>query len=852
MVKYLILTSSGGGGHITVAKAKKAELLTQGVLESDITMIDIMGLERGADNNNDPWIPKYRLPGTKVELFSGKSNVNRWNESQKKGGLEGVRTLEKLIEYQSIAEQIQGPMLTKRLKDFLYAHPELEQVIDTQALSTADICGVISETNDTSKKNPIKITKIISEFITEKAVHYFKPLSQVTKHQAKHLTVQTVNRALTTWGETEAEFYERNHVGHIHFERITKKPLRPEFFEENDGHLYVQTHADDAIKGSLKEQAFMAHALGHPTLIDDDSTQHFKLKRQPGDNITTLTLGSQSSVAVLDYIDAFIEQVLAADIPADQRTLLFITTSKNDGSFDTMYAKARLHLEKRMTELKASGIEWPEAAAVIPLAFQDGESMASLFKNSDTLITRSGGISSMEAEQTQKFVTARKVYIHSEATPDMPDIFPREHFDACYDTLLKGTVRWEGGNAQYLMKSIDASLTSPDTILFNLKQEKIPSHIFSLLNNAETDLLAKRNRFIIEEDLIKGSNPNMESVGGLPVIAYAEDYDTLKLLIEHGGELTNPVKAYLLQKGIVQEETLHALETYERQAQYEIKKQGYTASSRVAFLDAIQSGKVENLKGLLYRYPKLAFTRTKNITYPEDSKTTAEIKTILQHAQGIPMLSLKLKNQQIPPAAKEHAMLKYLIELNQTTLNQEDSKRKTPLSYCKNAELRKLMVMLGANPSYLAKDINKHERHNLKKTATKSKQNTKKLRHIILKAYLDHRNNQEAFCKAIQIELQNKLYMSHFSDEMAQFTFSELKTAQDEVDLMNIVERMVNLIKYLFGADTLTKRSQSESKKLLFYKESPNLIEPLNQDSIPATRPDPDPGANPNSSVNPD
>ncbi len=140
--KYLILTSSGGGGHISAAKAKKQDLLTKLAKEeltkkgeevnnpeilkakqaeidkrNIIDIVDLMGLDPVSANQDKAWVPTISIFGH--ELFSGKANTEKWDALQKKGGIESVKALESLVSMQWMAEVIQGPSVYANLKDYL-------------------------------------------------------------------------------------------------------------------------------------------------------------------------------------------------------------------------------------------------------------------------------------------------------------------------------------------------------------------------------------------------------------------------------------------------------------------------------------------------------------------------------------------------------------------------------------------------------------------------------------------------------------------------------------------------------------------------------------------------------------
>ncbi len=260
MIEYLILTSSGGGGHIAVAAAEQARLISEGIAPEKIAVIDIMGhLE--SPHAQTPWIPEVHLMyGYGPVIFSGKENVKRWNHAQKKGGLAAVRYLEYLINFQWLAEIIQAVDIEKNLTAFIKHNPCLKQIIDTQALSTANICHVVGKTNRTQQYQ-IKYTKVMTEFFTQKARHFLRPLRQVSAKDAPYLTVEVVNDLLVTAPDTQHDFCQQYGIDHIQFSKRTTKPLRAEFLRKNhianNKTIYVQAHADDTIDGELTEVNFM-------------------------------------------------------------------------------------------------------------------------------------------------------------------------------------------------------------------------------------------------------------------------------------------------------------------------------------------------------------------------------------------------------------------------------------------------------------------------------------------------------------------------------------------------------------------------------------------------------------------
>ncbi len=840
-MKYLIITSAGGGAHLMVARAQRDQLAESNPL-AEIEIIDIMGVDESiAKNKGQPWVPSYGIPFTRVQFFSGESNVNKWDSSQKRGGLEGVRRLEQLVDYQSLAEAIQSHGIYQHLQQVLQDNPELEEIIDTQALSTPDICRAVSEENKRRKAagitKLIKVRKIISEFLTDKTVHYLNPIHRIAKEHADCLTVEIVNSPLRPNYESEEAFFQRKEVDHVHFE-IKDAPLRAEFLNPiyaEEHTVFIKTAGDDSIGGPLKERAFIHEMLEADSVPDG---HYFKVKKQEHDKFFTISLGSQSSVTILRYIDAFIEQVTTSEIKSSQRIMFFVAAGKNDGTSNTMYAMARMHLEKRMAELQIAGIKWPDSAKIIPLSFQDDKSMASLFQNSDVLITRTGGMSSIEANETQKFNKQRKVYLHSEATPVFPDVFPKHHFDACYNALLPGTVRWEGGNAQYLMQSIDACLTSPATVKFNINNDvSVPRFHGSLVHMASQGTLEKSQFKGITECLHLGSDPNVLSFGDLPALAYAKDIETLQVCIKYGGKLTWAAQRHLTTiRHIVDDQEMKALLALEKKIQQQIVTYGAPKKMLDLCVMAIQNGEIDKVKGMISRFPKLIFAKVlirgghQSLEQIATAANQNEALWVIERAKGATPLHLALRHT---TQVSEHT-LKHMIHFNQHELNSQYPAGITPLTLCNDQTLRRFMVMLGANPYYLSDSVSSIERKQLVKKYQQYEKEAHLLKKFILHTYLQNAGDETQFCATLIRHLQSQWgdHDQNFYLKMVKSAFIELRSAEHDIERMTIIERLVDKIKYLFGADISSQRTQIQSRNLLFHQRTKDSSDAINEHNV--------------------
>ncbi len=831
-MRYLILTSSGGGAHLVYAGAQKNSLLKKNISEQDIYIVDIMGVNKKIANNSEPWVPSYEI--LYYQIFSGSENVNKWDSFQKEGGMSGVAKLESLIDKQYFAEKIQASSIYSNLMKLFKQYPDIEEIIDTQALSTDTICHAVSAENErrknlNSQAPLIKVRKIISEFLTEKTVHYLDSLSRITVEQAKFLTVEVVNKPLINADESEEHFKKRKKIYHINF-KIVPPYVRPLFLDSKSYKdpeiLYLRTEADDSFVSSIKEplteQAYVENLLESEA---HQENRHFKITKQANDKFAMIVLGSQSSSSILRYVDQYIEQVIRSKLDDKGRQMLFIAAGKNDGSTETVYAKLREHLDRKREELNMAGISWPKTAKIIPLSFQDEKAMASMFQNVDQLIIRTGGATSIEAEVTQELNPKRRVYIHSEASVDMPELFPKEHFDACYDSLLKGTIRWEGGNGQYLMQDIDACLTSPETILFDLEgQSKKLTFKESLVELTYKNKLNRKHMNEIKQCLAYGSNPNMSSFAGLPILAHVQDIYTARLFIQCGGYLTPKVLNCFKSK--FSEKNINNLKRLEEEVSAAIKTQGAPSIILSAFIKAIEKNNINGMKGLLLRYPKLAFATIENnkkkISILELAKqqNNKESLWIIQRAQGMSLLHYSLLNAK----PSDSTLLQHLIYLYQEELNKNYTYKVTALTLCKDVFLRKLMVQLGANPVYLASDISEQEKQELKKIYAENKIILNQLKKLILTTFIEHKKDEHQFSVALKLKLQALSFSlekpCQVPDKLFHHMFIELNKTEHEVDKLSFIERIISEIKkFIFGAYDLTiYASRAQAKKLLFYQ----------------------------------
>ena len=548
---YLILTSSGGGGHTNAAEARKKELLDLKIPERQIAIIDLMGMFDKAENLEEPWVPSYSILGFDP-VFSGKSNTKKWNDNQKEGTEDSVHRLENLVELQELAEAMQADDVRKNLLKYLREH-NVQAIYNTQALSTPAICQAVVDYNKESNSPPLSILTTVTDLITHRADHFLNSLRNLTRAQKEVLKMEIAASPTLDPNEKLEDFYQKYGVEEGLL--VAKSPLRMK-----NGEVVRENRTDHEYPSPVKQEYNAAFIPGSFIIkatqnseVKNDESQYLKEKlgnnseinisgndititKNPEDKLITITMGSQGSNSVIEYMDAFRDQL--SNLPTDSNGNIYLCIAAGRSGEGSLYEKVKTHAAEIMKDLP-DGLK--DRVKILPLAFQDAKHMASLLNNSDVLISRSGGMSSMEAKATHGRNPSRQVYVHSEAKLKYPNNFPKHSYDATYEALMTGTVKWEGGNAEYLLREVGASLGSPETVDFGLgligERSKVKDN--SLFHFAYDKKLNKTNLAEIEKLIREGSNPNLRFAGGSYLIDHCEDIETKTLLVKYGARITS-------------------------------------------------------------------------------------------------------------------------------------------------------------------------------------------------------------------------------------------------------------------------------------------------------------------------
>ena len=415
--KILMITLSGGGGHIQATKAKCRQIKEKHP-NTEFVFFDTLMETYGA-----------RL---------GKFFVWQWDSALENGDVTYQEWLR--ISGHPIAEKLFWlPIFFKVLHQCFFNG--ITKIIDTQIMGTSAIISALRLVK-LFKKREVKYEKIITELPSEKATCFFSPIKSLSKKEKPYITVSCAFSPLIE--KPVSEQFWQTHCGIPSKEvLVDTPPLRPEFLKlinqpklNRQLTLKIHTHSDEELKlvQSAAERGYIELENHNPSL-------HLEVSEQA--KVSVIMLGSRPhEKALLSYVSHYIEMAKQYE---DQQHLLFV--------FCRNYDEKPQSLLKRVCDLVQFESHFPQSLSVIPLPFQNDDLIAPLFKRSDMTLTRSGGITSMELFS----VCSGHMWIHTESLDN-------------YRNKSAGMPAWEEGNAHLLMQKKGAKFITPDTFFHTSKE----------------------------------------------------------------------------------------------------------------------------------------------------------------------------------------------------------------------------------------------------------------------------------------------------------------------------------------------------------------------------------------------
>ena len=293
--KCLIITSSGGGGHLQAAKAKAHELKEQDphleIIQRDILL---------------DWL------GKKIGGFL----AGCWNFAQKRGDV----TFQKVMIRNMHTVGLFTWLPTFLCAFFLIYLQDIDLVVDTQPNGTSAILTAFLLA-EKLKKRKRRYEKVLVDLPTDKASHYFRPIKKMKaeKRRAIHLIT---TKPLLIDGQKETEFWQE-HTG-LPLDNIiySEFPLRPKFKDLDP----LPKHESCTIAPRIfsdTEWTLIKSVLDKGHLDYDYCKPYLDINIPPNAYVSTLMLGSQpAKKATQSYVQSFIE--LKKEYASSRDDLLFV------------------------------------------------------------------------------------------------------------------------------------------------------------------------------------------------------------------------------------------------------------------------------------------------------------------------------------------------------------------------------------------------------------------------------------------------------------------------------------------------------------------------------------------------
>lgn len=352
----LIITTSGGGAHLTTAEALK-EGLSAGKISlatpQSIKSVDIL----------KEWVGTPGIFGTHM-----------WNLYMKQGN---TKKLQNLMVLQRYSDYLFALPVFLHLIFYLLKHP-IDTIYDCQPLTTRTILRALWVMEKVFKRH-IDIVKVITEPSHAYLDQYLVPIAKLPKYLKKRLYIWG-SEPLRQHPDERAKDFWKNISG-IEAHQLLNQgtfPVRLAFIENKRFADYKQLtfKANHIAEVKWLKKYFN---LSINSTIANNGIESFQIQLPFQALVFTIMLGSQGTEdATVNYVEQIIEHFDSEQI------YLFVYTGKIDFQEGI---RPRL---KQLIDNK------PTRTNVCPFSYQPALNLAPLMARSNITITRSGGATSME------------------------------------------------------------------------------------------------------------------------------------------------------------------------------------------------------------------------------------------------------------------------------------------------------------------------------------------------------------------------------------------------------------------------------------------------------------------------
>ncbi len=402
----LIITSSGGNGHIQTANAIAANIL-ESKANANVIFKDLVF----------DWIGK---------TIGSIILTHFWNGAQRNGRPLFRKIFASLRPVADVFCFV--PVFCNAY--FTIKKNKIERVIDCQPTCTLAIIKAIKVYNKIHHQHLI-LEKMAMELPTLSTKYFFSSIKQLSKSDLKVFKLYST-KPLLEIDKTEDAFWKR--LANLRRRDIiySALPIRKAFANligvspEGEIPLYIKT-------SSIGERNYLEDLLELQNIPYANDLKQIELEIPSRAQVITILLSSEPSEnASLEYI----KHILSMHTK-DENTYVFVYC----GDFQ----KSKSFFEN--IELQCRSLSEKSYVKIIPMSFQLDDVIATLYHRSDQTITCSGGATSMELFA----MSNGQIFIHSNCRKNTTKL----------EKLLHGMPSWEAGNAKYLMQKKGAIVTTP-------------------------------------------------------------------------------------------------------------------------------------------------------------------------------------------------------------------------------------------------------------------------------------------------------------------------------------------------------------------------------------------------------
>ncbi|CAE7224890.1 unnamed protein product [Symbiodinium sp. CCMP2592] len=465
----LIVTSSGGGGHLVAARNLQKMLLerVEGGYETVAAQLReqrplltpeayrLATAALSAVQRGPPAVEMLDIMDSPCTSLDGLGYISlggfmseSWNKLQSSGDISGLR---RLVSLQPWTQRLFGRQCRKFIQSVVEAKKLGYLVPPKRIISTQPL--LVRSLLEGSMGRGVDL--YMTDLPTEEAVHFFGALDSMPKDDVSD---QLFLHTLAPMHGGKEALQNMSGVRHIMLEKFM--PIEDSFIQPGGLPSPGQAVAI-RLKAQipLEEEFLETGPVTNPVVLEAD------------DEVVLVMLGSQPTVdAMLKYAVESLKLPDKADPNKGKRYVFLACGRPGTAAYKQLYADM-------LALVKSSPGSGP-ANRTILVPFT-GQRAAELLGRADVTITRSGGLTAGELLALQHRGDKKRFLLHVEPVGDEAKTralaaLPATVSDADAFRLaathanLLGMVPWEAGNARYLQQVVSAKLVEPESLVGTL------------------------------------------------------------------------------------------------------------------------------------------------------------------------------------------------------------------------------------------------------------------------------------------------------------------------------------------------------------------------------------------------